>query len=464
MFGSSGSRLEQFRRRMAGTSGCELAGVLGALVPPAEMRALKHAGVRRRVFTPTSTFWEFLAQVLSPGQSCREVVRRVQAGRQRRHRLPISPRTGAYCQARRRLPLPVVERLWRHMAGDLAELATPELLWEGLRVGVADGTTASMPDTPANQRSWPQPRSQKPGCGFPIVKLVAVFALATGAIHALATGSMRHGEHAMFQSLWTCLQADFDLLLGDRNFGSYATFCELRARRMHGVFRLHQGRRNDWRAGRRLGQGDRLVVWHRPPKLPRTCRRTSLPETITVRLVRVQVPYPGFRTQTLFLATDLTDARRYPPEALAHLYLLRWRVELFFAHIKTVMRMDVLRCQTPHMIRRELHMHLVAYNVIRALMLEAAMRSQTPLDRISFKGACDALRQFAPHLAATADYPQTYRRFVRLLLDTLAQDPVPLRRPRSEPRAVKRRPKNYHRLTKPRHEMGNLPHRNYPDA
>jgi hypothetical protein len=350
------------------------------------------------------------------------------------------------------------------MAGDLADRAVTGWFWEGLRVGVIDGTTVSMPDTPANQRVWPQSRSQEPGCGFPILKLVAVFALATGAVHDIAIGSKRCAEHALLQSLWPRLQSDFDLLLGDRNFGSYATFCELRARRMHGVFRLHQGRRNDWRTGQRLGKDDRLVVWHRPAKLPHTCRRAFLPATITVRIIRVQVALPGFRTQTIFLSTDLSDARRYPPAAFARLYLQRWRVELFFANIKTVMRMDVLRCLTPPMIRRELHMHLIAYNAIRALMLEAAKRARTPLDRISFKGTGDALRQFAPHLAATASQPHVYRRLVRQLLNTLADDRVPLRRPRSEPRAVKRRPKNYQRLNKPRHEMGNLPHRNHPNA
>jgi hypothetical protein len=454
--------LERFHRQLAARSCCDLAGVLGGLLPKREFAELTQAGTRQRVFTPVTAFWHFLTQILSPNQSCREVVRRVQAQRQQCRRSPISPRTGAYCQARQRLPVSVLKRLWQRLADHLAGSAAPDLLWEGFRVAVIDGTTVSMPDTPANQRLWPQPANQRPGCGFPILKLVAVFSLATGAIHAVITGSMHRAEHALLQGLWPCLQVGFDLLLGDRNFGSYATFCELRLRRMHGVFRLHQGRRMDWRTGQRLGPHDRLVVWRRPVKLPPTCRRPSLPETVTVRVLRVQLDVPGFRTQTLCLATDLTDPRRYSPEALARLYFLRWSVELFFAHIKTAMHMDVLRCQTPAMIRRELHMHFIAYNAIRAVMIEAAARANVGLDRVSFKGTCDALRQFAPHLAALSNHPPAYRRLMRLFLDTLATDLVPLRRPRSEPRVLKRRPKNFHRLTKPRHLMGNLSHRNRP--
>ncbi len=264
----------------------------------------------------------------------------------------------------------------------------------------------------------------------------------------------------MLQGLWPCLQTTFDLLLGDRNFGSYATFCELRLRHMHGVFRLHQGRSMDWRTGHRLGPHDRLFVWRHPPTLSSSCRRSSLPETLTVRILRVQIAFHGFRTKTVFLATDLLDADRYPPDALARLYFLRWHVELFFANIKTAMRLDVLRCKSPAMIRRELNMHFIAYNAIRALMLEAASYARVSFDRVSFKGSCDALRQFAPHLAALGGHPHAYRRLLHLLLDSIALDLVPLRSPRSEPRAVKRRRKNYHLLTKRRHQMGNLPHRN----
>jgi hypothetical protein len=174
------------------------------------------------------------------------------------------------------------------------------------------------------------------------------------------------------------------------------------------------------------------------------------------------VPVPGFRTRVIFVSTTLLDPKLFPADAIADLYRRRWQVELFFAQIKTTMHMDVLRCLSPEMVRRELHMHMIAYNLIRALMLQAALTHAADLHRISFKGTCDALRQWAPHLAFLANQPPLYRRLFRDLLRTLAEDLVPLRPNRSEPRAVKRRRKNYQLLTKPRHLMGNLPHRNRP--
>jgi hypothetical protein len=275
----------------------------------------------------------------------------------------------------------------------------------------------------------------------------------------LAHGTLHNAEQTLSLQLWNALAHGFDLLLGDRHFGSFANFCALRLCGLHGVFRLHQARKIDWRTGRRLGKYDRLLTWNKPAKLS-WWLPLPIPESITVRILRVCVAVPGFRTRVIFVSTTLLDPKLFPAEAIADLYRRRWQVELFFRHIKTTMHMDVLRCLSPEMIRRELHMHLIAYNLIRALMLQAACAHAADLDRISFKGTGDALRQWAPHLALVAAQPALYRRLFRALLQTLAQDLVPLRPDRSEPRAVKRRRKNYHLLTKPRHQMGNLPHRN----
>jgi hypothetical protein len=291
------------------------------------------------------------------------------------------------------------------------------------------------------------------------MKLVALFSLATGAAHALVTGTLHGAEQALFPRLWSTLIRGFDLLLGDRAFGSFAMFCALRQCGLHGVFRLHQRRKIDWRKGKRLGKFDRLVTWNKPPKLS-WWRPEPAPDSIMIRLLKVCVPIAGFRTRVLFVSTTLLDAKRFPAHTLAELYRCRWQVELYFRYIKTAMHMDVLRCLTPEMIRRELHMHMIAYNLIRGLMLQSALTYDMPLCRISFKGTCDTLRQWAPHLAATAAIPALYGRLIRSMLQIIAADLVPLRPNRSEPRAVKRRPKNYRRLTKPRHLVGNLPHRN----
>ena len=459
--GGSTAGLRGFQRRLAAESVSNLAGVLGRWIPARQHQCLRRCGRRRRLFPPLASFWNFLAQVLSPPQPCRETVRQIQARRHARRLAAISSSTGAYCQARRRLPEAVLEPIWPEVAHALAATASPAMHWKGYRVGVVDGTTVSMPDTAQNQAVWPQSSTQKPGCGFPLMKVLGLFSLATGAVHAVVTATLHQGEHALLSDVWKTLTADFDLLLGDRQFGSFATFAALQLCGLEGVFRLHYGRRVDGRTGRRLGKSDRLLTWNQPPKLAWWLPH-PVPDALAVRVLKVAVPIPGFRTRVLFLATTLLDPQRFPADALAELYRRRWQVELFFRDIKTVMHLDVLRCLSPDMIRRELHMHLIAYNLIRALMLEAALLHATDLRRLSFKGTCDTLRQWAPHLAFVAAHAALCRRLYRALLRTLAQDLLPLRPNRSEPRAVKRRPKNYHLLTKPRHLMGNLPHRNRP--
>lgn len=453
--------LDFYHRRLAGEALSSLAGIAGELIPVRQLDRLRRAGRRRRVFTPMITFWNFLAQVLSPPQPCRETVRQVQAFRRRRRKSRIAPGTGAYCQARRRLPVRVLKGIWEAIAGKVSDAAAPKMLWRGLRVGVVDGTTASMPDTAANQKVWPQHNGQKPGCGFPVMKLAGVFSLATGGIHALVAGNLHDAEQTLLCRLWKTLCNCFDLLLGDRAFGSFAVFAALRCCGRHGVFRLHQRRKINWRRGKRLGKFDRLYTWSKPRKLLWWLPQPA-PDSLDLRVLRVVVPIAGFRTRVLLIATNLLDPKQFPGEALAELYRRRWQIELYFRHIKTSMHMDVLRCKTPAMIRRELHMHMIAYNVIRALMLQSALTYHKPLCRISFKGSCDTLRQWAPHLALATATPALYRRLCRCMLYILATDLVPLRPNRSEPRAIKRRPKNYHLLTKPRHLMGNLPRRNRP--
>jgi hypothetical protein len=454
--------LQSFHRRLAGEALSSVAGVVGDLIPTLQIERLRASSRRRRVFTPIATFWSFLTQVLSPMQPCRETVRQLQAARRRRRKCRIYSGTGGYCQARRRLPEGVLQATWESMAGDLSSRVSPKMEWRGLQVGVVDGTTVSMPDTAANQALWPQSKRQMPGCGFPIMKLVGLFSLATGAVHALATGNLHDAEQTLFCQLWNSLCHGFDLLLGDRGFGSFAMFGALRCCGLHGVFRLHQARKVNWRKGKRLGKFDRLVTWNKPDDKLLWWLPQSVPSSLQIRIIRIVVPITGFRTRVLLISTSLLDPKQFPPEALAELYRRRWQIELFFRHIKTTMHMDVLRCKSPAMVRRELHMHMIAYNVIRALMVQSALTYATPLCRISFKGTCDTLRQWSPHLAYVSTNPALYRRLLRSMLQIIATDHVPLRPDRFEPRALKRRPKNYHLLTKPRHLMGNLPHRNRP--
>ena len=409
---------------------------------------------RRRTYPLPLTFWAFLSQVLSPGSSCREVVRKVQAWYAPQDKSADSG-TSAYCQARQRLPLSGLRELHQTLAGKLSAHLTPPELWLGRRVKVVDGTGVSMPDTAANQKAWPQPAGQKTGCGFPVVKLVACFCLASGALLEWVEGTLTEHDCRLFQKLLSVFKKG-DVVLADRGFSSFATLATLRARGVDAVMRLHQFRKLDWRNGQRLGHRDRLVTWKKGAlqgKLWTAEQWEQVPVELNVRLVEIRVAVPGFRTQKIVLVTTLLDAQTYSAEALGQLYFRRWAVELCFRDIKTTLGLDVLRCQSPAMVRKEIVMHALAYNLIRALMQDIAHSYQVPVQRLSFKGTVDALRQWRELFENAKGQTRTSCKLRKLFYQSIAEDRLLDRPDRSEPRAVKRRPKNFRLLTKPRHEM-----------
>jgi hypothetical protein len=340
------------------------------LDPAAVQRVVKDRGVhfRDRIFTPLVTLWTFLSQVLSVDHSCREAVARLIAFRVAHGQKPCAPETGSYCKARQRLPLEVVIDLTRGTAQDLDERAKDAWTWNGRPVQLVDGTTVSMPDTEANQAAFPQPRTQKPGVGFPLARLVAVISLATGVVRELALGPYKGketGETALFRSLWDRLSAG-QMIVGDRFFASFFGIAPLLSRGVDGVFRMHQKRNYDFRRGRRLGVEDHVVRWTKPPR-PEWMDATlyaELPAELLIRELRVKVQREGFRVEELVLVTTLLDALEYTKEEVADLYLERWNIELDLRSIKSVMQMDVLRCETPEMVEKEIWMHLLAYNLM----------------------------------------------------------------------------------------------------
>ena len=421
---------------------------------------------RRRPFTQVVVFWTFLSQCLTRGQPCREAVRKLVASLHVGHGPALSESTSAYCQARKtRLPEAFLAGIHRQIASGVEAQRPTDYLWRGRHVGVVDGTTLSMPDTPENQAAYPQPSEQKKGCGFPVLKLVGVFSLATGLWHLLASGHLRDHERNLFRRLWEEVVLRFDLVVADRGFTSFADMYLLKERGVDTVLRQHQQRKSDFRKGKRLGRNDHLVQWERPNHRPAWLspeQFAALPIAWTVREVKLTIAVKGFRTQTYVVVTTLLDPVRYPSSALAELYFLRWSIELRFRDLKCSLGLDVLRCKSPDMIRKELWMQVIAHNLLRALMLKAALTHCQPLARLSFKGTADTVRQWAPLLASTVREPARYHSLLRKLIACLAHDLVPLRPGRTEPRAKKRRPKNYQLLTKPRHSMGNLPHRNRP--
>lgn len=434
---------------------CQLGKVCAPWVPTRLLHPNERGAHSRQRFFPQSlTFWAFLSQVLSPQSPCRETVRKVQAWYTARRLPRPGSGTAAYCNARSRLSRDTLLNIHQHTADASQRRLAGAQLWCDRRVKVIDGTGVSMPDTPKNQRAFPQPSNQKKGCGFPVAKLVGCFCLASGALLHWTEGTLHVHESKLFRKLFAFFLPG-DVALTDRGFCSYVDIATLLRAGVDTVMRLHQARPSDLRKGKRLGPNDRLVTWQKPKQRPRGCTLTDwrrAPDTLTLRLVYVSVNVPGWRTQSLVVVTTLTDPIVYSAEDLAKLYLRRWAVELFFRDIKITLGMDVLRCQTPAMVRKEIVMHAIAYNLIRALMQQAAALYRVPIERLSFKGSVDTLRQWSDTLNAAHDKPREQARLFNHLLQILAEDIVPLRPNRSEPRVRKRRPKAYPLMTHPRHD------------
>jgi hypothetical protein len=434
-------------------------GVLAQWLPESVEVGCRAAGHqwRDRFWTPLRTLWTFLWQVLHVGHSCRAAVAMALAQQAAGGAGGLaSEDPSAYCQARQRLPLEVVAGCVGQIGRRLREQVSAGLTWYGRRVWVVDGTSCSMPDTPDLQAAFGQPEGQAAGCGFPVATMVGLLCWASGAVVEAAIGPLWMSELALWRELWRGLSPG-EIVLGDRFYCSFHDVVGVMRRGCDAVFRLHQRRPAGFRQGQRLGRDDRLVRWRRPAwsARPRGMGRRewkALPETLTVRLVRFGVDIRGFRCRTITVATTLLDPRAYPAEAIAALYRDRWLIELRFRDIKTTMAMEVLRGKTADIVRKEIYMHLLAYNLIRCLMWQAAAEHGRPLHRLSFAGTVDRLNALKPYLPLYEGSDRGQRLYA-LLLRWIAHDLVPHRPDRLEPRAVKRRPKQYGLLNRPRSEM-----------
>jgi len=420
-------------------------------------------GSRKRHFPWDRTFWCFLWQALQSKTSCRAVVRKVQA-QSENQRLQFDENTSAYCQARKRLPQERLEKALHCSAESADHIAGNIVPGWNRPIKVVDATSFRMPDTPANRKEFTYPAGQKKGCGFPVAKALALFSLASGALSHIVTAKWSAPELGLLQTLWYSIQKN-DILLGDRAYGVYAVIANLRLRLADGVFRLHQARLFDKRKAKKIGHNDWLITWHKPlyQKAPYLTDKqwAELPDSLTVRIIYTRIDVKGFRTRELWIVATLLDPVLFPSQLIIDLYFRRWEMEVCFRDIKTTMGMEDLRCLSPAMIQKEILIFLIAHNCIRALIVETARSHDISRRRISFKGTVDTVRSFHSELI----HALSLRRFNRLrrrMMEIIAADVLPLRPNRSEPRAVKRRPKKFHLLNKPRHLMGNLPHLNYP--
>lgn len=406
---------------------------------------------RRRTLTPVTTTFLFLRQILDGNPAVGEL----------RHQAGFDFTDSAYCQARQRLSVGFFRRLHQAVLGPCRAEAESHLdaLWEGHRLFAADGSSFSMPDTEELRQEFGYPAGQKPGCGFPTAHLLVEFDLHDGYLLRAVPAPCRTHDMKHAAVLHAQLRAG-DVLLGDRAFCSYAHLALCRRRGIFGLFRAHQRQIISFAPGRRhagpgkvkpedkglphsrwlkrLGKHDQLVEYYKPKERPdwmTTEEYAALPESIVVREVRFQVRIPGCRTREVTLVTTLTDAKRYPARALARLYAKRWQVEVNLRHLKQTLGMDVLRCETFVGVMKELLMFVVAYNLVRRVMVEAGQRQQVEPNRISFVDALRWLRHAEPGAALP-----------RLKVN-------PDRPGRVEPRARKRRPKNYRLLNRPRAEL-----------
>jgi len=400
---------------------------------------------RERDLGPVVTVHCFLTQVLHGNTACTHLP----------HLTGLDFTASGYCQARVRLPLELFDRLLEGVVDSLDLPSHREGLWRGHRTWHLDGSSFSMSDQPELQEAFGQPGNQEKGCGFPVAHFLALFDAETGFLRRVIPSPLRTHDMANAADMHDEMR-DGDLLVADRGFASYAHLALISQRNLHAIFRCHQKQIVNFRPGRlhktspqdtglptsrwlkRLGKHDQLVEYLKPkikPDWMSAADYEALPATLKVRELRFTVRIPGCRTKTVTVVTTLLDPVLYPARAIAEWYGRRWGIETNLRHLKTTMKMEVLRCQTVEGVLKELAMFMLVYNLVRLVMLEAAHRQQVVVERISF---IDALRWLR---SATPETP--LRKLIVL----------PYRPNRIEPRVLKRRPKEYDRMTRPRREL-----------
>ena len=411
-----------------------------------------------RIYTPLVTLWVFLGQVLSADHSCRGAVARLIAHRVARGDSACSAETGAYCQARKRLPEKFFSNVVRSVGRKLEDQVQENWLWKGHHVYMFDGTTTLMPDTPENQQAYPQTWNQKAGAGMPLARVAAIISLSCGVVLDLGIAKYAgksQGEVSLLHKLSSFFSAG-DVLLADCLMCNWRVLFELKDRGVDVVTRLNKAHRKaDFRRGKRLGKDDHLVRWAKPTSIRSVDWPTyhTFPDWIEVREARVYIEQPGFRTRSIVVVTTLLDPVLYPKEELALLYRARWNNELDLRSIKSVMQMDCLRCKTPELVRKEIWTHILAYNLIRTIMAQAASQYELLPRTISFKGTLQTLEAFQPMLAIRGESNRLCRqRLYEQLLEAIVTHRVGDRPDRIEPRRIKRRHKHYVPLSVPRAE------------
>lgn len=401
---------------------------------------------RDRIYSPLATLMLFIEQVLGTDHSCQDAVARGLSTRVALGQPTCSLNTGPYCKARARLPLTLIVRFAREVGDRLCARQPATWRWRNREVKLIDGTTVSMPDTPANQARFPQSGGQQPGLGFPLARLVAIVSLSTGAVLDWAVAACKGKNTGETALLWHPMPGlrRGDIVIADSYYCGYFMIARLAMFGVDVLMPQHHLRITDFRRGKRLGVRDHQASWARPqrPRWMDESTYQTMPKTLSLREVRV-----GGR----ILVTTLSDARAVAKQELADLYAMRWHIELDLRAIKSVMQMDILRCKTPAMVEKEIAAHFLAYNLVRLAMAQAAFASGVLPRELSFKAALQLLNAFERELRHDAT------RYTSIAtahpLAGIASRRRRHRPNRVEPRAIKRRPTSHALLTQPRHTV-----------
>lgn len=398
---------------------------------------------RDRLYPPIKTLFIFIKQVLHPDKSCQNAVAGVVAEHIAAGKKSVSTNTGPYCKARQRLPESTIQSLVNAVGQSVAKQARDNWKVYGRELKGVDGSTVTMADTPENQRTFPQHSNQKKGAGFPMARVVAVMSLTVGTVIDYAVDAIKGkgtGEHSLFRRIFNCIDAD-DILLGDRYYPNFFLMTEILARRADGIFRGQSQRHYDFRTGRILGKKDHIITWRKPSKPAWLDQETydAYPEEIQIR---------EFKVNGIVYVSTFLNAKKYPKKELATIYKLRWHIEMNLKSLKAIMNMDMLSCKTPEMIRKEIGIHFLAYNVIRTIMAEACAKQHAIPNQVSFKGAVQLLNKFMPYFLNSSEHQNKilYAEFLKQII----KNRVGNRPGRLEPRAVKRRRKPFPALSRPR--------------
>jgi hypothetical protein len=408
-----------------------------------------HIEFRTRVYTPWITLWLFLFQAMSGG-SCADAVSRLISDLASKNKPPCSPETGAYCEARSRLPEEFYQSILQSLGYGALQKTPSEWKFFGRNVKVVDGTTVSMPETEANCEQFPLQDPARAGLSFPLARILVIFSLSVGTVLEAAISPYRGkqtGEYALLRTLRESFEPN-EILLGDGGFCSYCHLAELLQIHVDSIVRAEPSHLVNLVVVKKLAKDDVLYRWRKPKGKPDTFNRSefnALPDEILVRLVTVRFDQPGFRTRQVEVLTTLTDHKRFRASDIATLFRRRWRAELFIRDIKTTLGMDQLRCQTPEMIRKEIYAHLIAYNLVRIHMAEAAQLAKILPEQISFTSSLKTLLQFQ------TVFEQMTPPTLAIMLATISWRRVGKQPDRFEPRAVKRRQPHAY-LTTPRAE------------